>query len=323
MSMPYWPFCRPDPMDRRTPGRQAATQQGYVLVFVLALLALVSALLLGMSAGLRLDAQLLGRDKAAAQELYLMQGAARYAAVQLDITAAAEARRSSLPDDLLRQWALWRPSPSAYVVTLGDARLTVSLEDVSGLPDANLLTPVEWERLLRQFGLSDEGAARALATKAVALRDDLIRVRGGAGFASLQDLLNWPELPHDLRWGGSEAVPQGLRHLMLVGTRSKQVSLDTTPLPVLKALGTVTDDQLRRLVALRRAGPLSAAQSQQWLQGTGLTALPPGAAPSVVRARIQLASSAPDSQALVAVIAARNGAFSVIDQILDPGSPRP
>ncbi len=172
--------------------------------------------------------------------------------------------------------------------------------------------------------LPTPAAAQALARKIMVLRERLSGLRGGQpGFTSLQELLQWPGLPAALAQGdGTRGLP-GLAALVLVGNGSKRVHLERTPLPVIKALGNnVTDEQLQRLAALRRAGPISAEQAQPWLQATGLTAYPPGTATTAVQARLRVAGSAAGGEELVALIAGENGGFAIVDQWLDPGASR-
>lgn len=303
------------------PNRMSAPpqDQGYVLLFALGLMALVATLVLSVTVTLRLDAQLLSHEKTALHEEYLLRGAAQYAAIQLGIASAVSALKPSSSEESLRKWALWRPSGQAYETTLASARILVQLEDISGLPDANMLSLQQWERLFLLLGANSPDAAKGLATKVMELREQLVRMRGTAGFSSLQELLEWKEIPSMMIHGGTEKVPLGLKHLVVVGTRNKQVDLHSTPLPLLQVLGNVTDEHLQRLATLRKSGSITAAQTQQWLQGTGLTAQTPDAPPVSVRALLRMASAPPEGLALVAVITSENGEYAVIDQIMDKG----
>jgi hypothetical protein len=295
-------------------------ERGYVLLFVLGLLSVVATVVLGTSVGLRLDAQLLATEKAALQEEYLLKGAARYAAIQLGIAAAVEASSLDPRDETFRQWELWRITDDRqHQITMGDSVIGAALEDVSGLPDANLLTAQEWERLLLLMGMPSQEEARTLATKITALRETLERVRGIAGgFWSLQELLTWHEIPEAIAFGGSDTTPLGLQHLLVVGSRSKKVSLDKTPLLLIQALGNVSDEKSRQLNTLRKAGPIQAPQAQQWLQGTQLTALPPGAKPTAVRAHLRIQPPAKTGRSLVAILVSENSGFAIADQLPDP-----
>ena len=298
---------------------RSGREHGYILLFALGLMALVATLVMSVTVTLRLDAQLLTREKTALQEEYILRGAARYAALQLGITSAVTALKPPLNEASLRQWTLWQPSGQTYEATLGAARVLIQLEDISGLPDANMLTLQQWERLFLLLGANSPEVAKGLATRVTELREQLVRARGTAGFSSVRELLEWKEIPSSMIQGGTEKVPLGLRHLVVVGTRNKQVDLHATPLPLLQILGNVTNEHLQQLATLRRVGPITAAQAQQWLQGTGLTAHAHGAPPTSFRARLRVASSSPQGLTLVAVIASENGDFAVIDQMMDKG----
>lgn len=318
--MIHQPLVRP--RLSRSPNRMSwpSQEQGYVLLFALGLMALVATLVLSVTVTLRLDAQLLTREKSALQEEYLLHGAARYAAHQLGITSAVAVLNPPLSEASLRQWILWRPSGQTYEANLGTARVLVQLEDISGLPDANMLTLQQWERLFLLLGANSPESAKELASRVTELRQELARARGTAGFSSAQELLEWKEIPPGMIHGGTEKVPLGLQHLVVIGTRNKQVDLNATPLPLLQVLGNVTNAHLQQLATLRRSGPITTAQAQQWIQGTGLTAQAPDALPTSVRARLRLASA--QGQTLVAVIASENGNFAVIDQMMDKGTIR-
>ncbi|SDM30695.1 hypothetical protein SAMN05428957_104117 [Oryzisolibacter propanilivorax] len=313
-------------MRKRLPMRRAAARplrpRGYVLLFVLGLLAVVATVVLGSSVGLRLDTQLLTHEKTRLRQHYALQGAAQEVAAQLAITQAVDALRLKPDDALLRDWPLWRPDAGEQRVRLDGLSVQVRLHDVSGLPDANLLTQAEWQRLLLLAGAANADSAQRLATQLYALRQQLAALRGGRGFTSLQELLQWREIPAALAYGDPARELPGLGALVVVGTGSKRVNLDRTPLPVIQALGAnVTPEHLRQLAALRAAGPIPVQQAQLWLQGTGLDAYPPGGPVMAVQARLRMADAAASGSELVALIAGENGRFAVVDQWPDPGIP--
>ena len=296
-------------------GRCARKEHGYVLLFVLGLLAVVATLVLGASVNLRLDTQLLAREKARLQEHYALEGAAQYAALQLGISQAVQALRLDPRDPRLRDWPLWQADGSEHQVDVAGTAVAVQLHNATGLPDANILTEPQWQRLLLLAGVPREEEAKQLASGLLLLREQLRNVRGRTGFASLQELLQWPTLPPAVAYGDPAKGRPGLAELVVVGNGNQRVDLDHTPLPLLKALGSnVTDEHLKILTAWRSAGPVNAQQAQQWLQGTGLTAHSPAAAPSAVLARLQLAGTGPQAPALLALIAGENGSFSVLDR---------
>lgn len=309
-------FWHASPSRRSGPFRR---ERGYILLFALGLMAVVATLLLSVTVSLRLDAQLLSREKTALQEEYLLQGAARYAVIQLGIASAVTTLMPRPSEASMRNWVLWRPNGSVYDAVLGTTKVLVELEDVSGLPDANMLSSQQWARLFLLLGANSPEKSKVLASKVIELREQLGRLRGTAGFSSIRELLDWEEIPLAMRLGETKEIPQGLKHLMVVGTRNLQVDLNSTPLPLLQVLGNVTDEQLKQLATLRQSGPIAAIDAQHWIQGTGLRAQAPDAQPISIRARLRLASSQPHGMALVAMIASENGEYTVIDQMMDQG----
>lgn len=304
----------PLPRLHRHHSRADRRQQGYVLLFALGLLAVVSTLVLGVSAALRLDTQLLAREKELLQENYALQGAVQYATAQLAIASAVDALQLDPRDELLRNWQRWHPQTTPYTIAIGQHHIDVLIEDSSGLPDANTLTTLEWQRLFVLLGASSPQTAQTLAARLVEFKQELIRMRGGAGFASLQELLEWPDIPRHMVSTGTGTGAQGLRHWLVVGSEQKKVDRDLTPLPLFKVLGHVSDEQLQQLTQWRRAGAVAPAQFQAWLQGSGLTATTPDSPVLTLRARLHRAKPVVGGNTLVATVVQKNGALQVGDQ---------
>ena len=66
---------------------------GYILLFVLGVLAVVAVLALGMSSTLRLDAQRTVQDKDRLQEEYALKGMAHYTVARLNVGLQAQRHR--------------------------------------------------------------------------------------------------------------------------------------------------------------------------------------------------------------------------------------
>ncbi|EJE53535.1 hypothetical protein PMI14_01687, partial [Acidovorax sp. CF316] len=106
------------PPQRRAHRAGRAGERGYILLFALGLMAVVTTVVLGVSVSLRLDAQLLAREKEALQEAYVLQSAAAYTALQLGIASAVAGANPPLPEEVRRNWPLWRlPEPGAPPAT--------------------------------------------------------------------------------------------------------------------------------------------------------------------------------------------------------------
>lgn len=277
--------------------------RGYVLLFALGLIVVVATLVLSLSIAMRLDAQLLSGTKVSSQEEYLMRGATQYAATQLGITAAVDRLRLDPKSDVLRDWRLWRPSVQAQDLQIGESRVTVTMEDVSDVPDANRLSQQQWERLLELNGLKAE-AAQKLAEKIVALRAGLSRARGSAGFADHAELMAW------------SAIPQDVGKFVVVGTNRAEVNLNSTPVKTLQFLGNVSAVKLEQLEKMRQAGVIAPAQAQAWIQGTGLNLSQVAGEVLAVKAYVRMSATGPERWSWVALITGENGKYKVVDQAL-------
>lgn len=284
---------------------------GYMLLFSLGLLVVVSTLILSITISQRIDTQLLVHEKNQLQSTYLLKGAAEYTAAQLSIASAVAYQRISPDDKILVGWSIWRPNSSPYQVRLDGREISVLITDLSGLPDANMLTLDEWQRLFVVLGSDDANAALDLAKKMMAYKSSFLPVRGSASFFDMSELLGWAEFTPEMIDGGTRTVPLGIRQLVTVGTGLKNIHIDLTPLVILRVLGNVTEEHLRQLSDLRNNGPVPPSQAQQWLQGTGLSS-PPVMAPSVVSVKLTFSGNI-RSTPLFAVLANENGIYRVID----------
>ena len=111
---PSLPSC-----SSRSANQLQTHEHGYILLFALGLMAVLATLVLSVTVTLRLDAQLLSREKTALQEVYLLRGAAQYTALQLGITSAVTTLSPPLSNEARRQWILWRPNEQTYEANLG------------------------------------------------------------------------------------------------------------------------------------------------------------------------------------------------------------
>lgn len=291
--------------------RPVKRECGYMLLFSLGLLVVVSTLILVITISQRIDTQLLTHEKNQLQSTYLLKGAAEYTAAQLSIASAISYQRIPPDDQILVGWPIWRPNSSPYQIQLDGREISVQITDLSGLPDANLLTLDEWQRLFSALGSENASAALALAQKMMAFKSSFLPVRGSASFFDMDELLAWAEFTPEMIDGGTRTVPVGIRQLVTVGTGLKNIHIDLTPLVILRVLGNVTDEHLRRLSDLRAEGPVPPSQAQQWMQGTGLSS-PPVMAPSAVSIKLAFSGNI-RSNPLFAVLAHENGIYRVID----------
>ncbi len=257
---------------------QQRRPRGYVLLFCLGVLAVVSALLLMAAKPLRLQAQLVAQQRDTAQAEAAMRGAAQWALTQWWITRTVDALQAQQADEALGRLDLWRLGQPPRPVAVGDRSFEVSIADGAWWPDMNQLTGDEWLRLLQTFGGLQPADAVALHDRIQARRIAAARSSGTAGFASVRTLDTVPGMPLSLiesppplpptdeRSGpraDPSAVPAALGDLLGVQTRNRAVHLDYSPLQVFRIIGGASPEQLRRLQQLRERGPVSRAQAEE------------------------------------------------------------
>lgn len=243
--------------------------RGYVLIFIMGVLLVVSVLVLGFATTQRLDTQLAVREKENLQAEFLLRGGLQYLLAQLETARVVDQMGGAVDAKAKEELRLWRLGGGPFTVRLKAGTLRLVLEDAGRLPDANQLTEVEWVRLFRALGV-----AEALATnwtRRVLDERNAAAARGGqAGFASLDELLAIAELPAEIRFGerrGREARP-GLRDLLVVGTQVKLLEVNHSPLLLFRVLLDAKTDDMERLANARRSGKQSVADAARILGQT-------------------------------------------------------
>lgn len=243
--------------------------RGYVLIFVAGILLLVTVIVLGAATSLRLDAQLTLREKEQTQNETLLRGGLQYLLAQLATTRAVDQMGGAVDASDKGEMGLWRVPGGPYVVRLKAGSVRIDIDDAGWLPDANQLTDKEWQRLFVLLSASADNAARW--TRRVLDERGLVAARSGrSGFASIDELLAIADIPPAIRFGqGSnrEAVP-GLRDLLVVGSRLKQLEVNRTPPLLFRVLLEVKAEDVERLANARRDRKLTVAEAGQILGQT-------------------------------------------------------
>jgi hypothetical protein len=293
-----------------------AAQRGYMLLYSLGLLIVISSLVLTISISQRLDTQLLAEEKKQIQLHYLVKGAAEYTAGKLSIASAIAYQRISPDDPIMEKWEIWRPRPAPYQVNLDGKKVQILIKDLTGLPDVNLLNAQDWRRLfVLAFG-ADDARAQTMTKGVLEYKASLAKIRGDAGFVDMPELTRWTGFSQEMVVGGTQQIPIGVQDLVTVGTGLKDIHIDTTPLVMLEVLGNVTKDHIARLTELRRNGPVPPSLAQQWIQGTGLSA-PPIMSPTAVSLQIAL-PDIPGSKPFQAVLRSDSGTARVVESPYQP-----
>jgi hypothetical protein len=232
----------------------ARGSQGYILMFVLGVLILLGIIALAIAIQQRISTQLVINAKETTQHDLLLRSALQYTQAQL-LKAVAVKPLVDAKDNSADGIELWKPG-QRYNISIGGQPINILLESQPEPPDLNLMTEIEIERLFVALGTGgDEGKRYAKA---------LLAIKPANGFLNISQALGVAEIPAPLRFGfkvqpGGEVVPGvptrdiiGLRDLLSVGSKQKNIDANTSPLPVIAALTGASIDKLAELDSARQ-----------------------------------------------------------------------
>lgn len=304
---------------RNSGSRSLVAGKGYILLFTLGVLAVISVLVLSIALSLRLDAQLIGREKARLQDEYALNGAVQYAVARLTVTLELQRQLAGKPPDAVARRKIWLPEEGPYSMEFAGVPMTVAFDDAGVLPDANLLSEQEWLRLLVELGAN---ANQPSLPYVKALMESKLRVaksRGSLGFLSMRELINSQSLPQHLTRGVNSQVGFGIHDALVVGTELKQLDINRSPLVLFKVLAGFSDGQLANLQLSRSRGPISPIEGQKLLASTPAKLMAEKS--DMLRVRINMNNdTAPSGGAMViALLKKNNNTYKVVDQYMaDP-----
>ncbi len=231
---------------------------GYILIYMAAILLFMTTTVWAMAVSLRLEAQTLVRQKDNLQVRYTLEGAMQFALLQFEL------RRSAKNDKDLAE-RFWAPVADEHLVELRLGTVRVRVEEAGLLPDANMLTREEWIKLFQAVGGVDEARA---ALWADAVEDAQKRSRDGK-FASVSELLTINDIPPAVRYGASEAGGKaasalGLKDLLTAGSGAKMLEANRSPLILFGVLIPGADDnKVRQLDEARQKKTLEMINVQE------------------------------------------------------------
>lgn len=286
---------------------------GYILIYVIGILIFLGIVGLGVAYTLRINAQLVLNEKEILQNDRILESAVQYTFAQLTKTRVAEPVVKVMEPSAAAKLMLWKKGGGPYRVQIQGNEIVVQLEDAGDLPDVNVLTKEEIQRIFESFGASASEAA-VLAEVLIKAREKSGKERGGNGFSSIQQVLAIEAIPARYRFGvkpdldgvekgmpppdvdrvmenkppdAEKALPlpppalvqPGLDKLLAVGTGIKTVDINRAPLLVIFSLIKTDAASLARFDTARKAKLLTIAEAVQILGEAARPALREGASP--------------------------------------------
>ena len=279
-------------MSKKYPSR--IVNNGFVLLFVMGSLILIVALFLGISLASRDKVNQTNASRAVAVSDYVLKGVMQLvvAKISVDLDLAAPGNLVETGRYRLQpSYQPWMASMAPKQVIYEEDAYRVQVIDARWLPDVNTIYPEEWVRLLMVLGM-DKSQADATALRIVEKRDLLLSAAGG--YKTFDQLFSGLAVSPKVLYGSGDDSSLGLIQLLTLGTGTRVTYPLHTPLTVYKALYNATDDQLKKLSALRAKGPISRQQESELfgLSGQpGLDSSPPSLlkvliAPESARSRV-------------------------------------
>lgn len=294
----------------------SSRNKGYILLFTLGVLAVISVLILSMALSLRLDAQLVGREKVRLQDEYTLLGAVQYAVAGLNTTLETQRQLGGKPIDSNSRRNLWFSDEGPYSMKIFGAELVASLEDAGIYPDANLLTEQEWQRVFAEMGEVDLPVSSALAGVVARSKLSLEKNSSAGGFTTFKELLNNSGLPqYHIRGSASRGTP-GIIELLVIGTGQKQLEINRSPLALFKVLAGFNESQMANLQLARTRGTITPIEGQKFLAGSPIKLMLEKT--EFIRIKIQMKNGTVPGHTMqaMAILKLENGNFKILNQIV-------
>ncbi|MEN9844202.1 MAG: hypothetical protein RLZZ612_2031 [Pseudomonadota bacterium] len=298
--------------------------RGFVLIYVLGAVLLLSAVVMGASLSVREQMASVAARKQQLQAEQSLKGALHTATAKIALDIEVARRKpndTQLAQALSPRYAPWTASWTNQELVQADQTYAVQVIPAEWLPDANLLVLDDWRRLFEGLGVPSE-QAQGEAQKILMKRNLLMRMGSSRGFTHWDQLISALSLSPVPIYGRTDQSQQGLLDLLVLGTGKRSTDPNQTPLPIYRALYNANEDRLNRLMRLRSAGPVTAAQEAEVLglrpSSTVNQAATNAAAnvPRLFRLVVTSQSAGPQSMTMTALVSVQAGQVSILQEYL-------
>jgi hypothetical protein len=255
---------------------------GFILLYVLAVMVVLSGLALTVAFRERIGIELVHNAVDGVRDEYALRSALALTEAQLELSDKL-IPLEQVKDPIAEKADRWR-SGNHRAVQIGDSKVSIDLQSQPASPDFNLFDETEITRLFIAMGLPPE-LSLSYAKIVLAAKP------GGPGFADKAALTHIDIIPQAVLGQADAGQAEGsesamtLAALVDVGSGKKRIDLDHTPLPVIAALSGLSMPKLEDLRKLRQAGPVNEADATT-LIGPELKPLLAGSPDMLVRLQL-------------------------------------
>ncbi|OYU46333.1 MAG: hypothetical protein CFE44_02650 [Burkholderiales bacterium PBB4] len=240
---------------------QHRTNGGYVLLFTLGVLAVVAVLSLSVASAVRIEARSISDEKVRVQQEYAMSGAVHHAMAAIESQLENKGKDSGQSQSTSSKVES-STFASTFDLELHGFEMHSVVTDATLLPDGNLLTLEEWEKVAGVLGGKPD-ESKEFAALILNERNRIEQQTGRKGFRSLRELTDSNTLPLPLVRGALNDRGLVLADLVVLGTQKKLLDINESPLEMFEILAGFDRPKLERLRALRSRGRLSESEAKQ------------------------------------------------------------
>ncbi len=265
--------ARAPSMDRAARGR---TPEGFALVAVLWVTAILAAIATGYATMARLQGQEALHALTSARQAYLLQSALAKGEHELrkyKLNQHLLARKDEIESVSEKSLGLWWPRHEAYRIRLEDTNMAVRLVGNTGKLDVNSLDYARWESILAACGMESSAEITALANSiADWIDEDTNFGIGGAEndyyqsldtpylckdgpLESIEELLLVKGVTPELYYGTAERP--GLSELLDVGGSEDKLDINSASPRAFLIIKGLSPETLAELETIRKAAPIT------------------------------------------------------------------
>lgn len=253
-------------------GHAMKSHRGYILLYVLAVMVVLSSIALGIAYRERIGFKLVLNRQDGLRREAALQGGLVYTVAQLDQSAQL-AGLFDTNDPKVKGIDRWTAGKT-FTIPLGEQSMSVALRQSQPPVDFNLLTDKALGQLFVALGADNETAAQ--------LTVQLLAAKPEKGFESKEAVLASVNLPNALLQRPQGSNQPLFADLIELGSHLAMIDLDRTPLPLVSALSDIPMAQLAPLAELRRKGPVTRDAAIALLGDKFKTALPDAGAMTAI-----------------------------------------